>query len=129
MDPVDRERFQELLAPELKKTLYVALISAKVSSEEMEPFAVEHLEYMAEVGKTGKIFASGAFPAPGAIIADGMVILATQTPEEARSIMDEEPFTKRGLRDYELRTWLLSEGKMTISLDASGSSYEFVSPS
>jgi hypothetical protein len=40
--------------------------------------------------------------------------------------MDDEPFTKRKLRSYDVRVWELREGRMTLTLDAMTSSYRFI---
>jgi hypothetical protein len=52
-----------------------------------------------------------------------VIFLATMTIEEARRAMEDEPLIKRGLRTFELRKWDLREGRMTISLNASTSTY------
>ena len=54
---------------------------------------------------------------------DGLTILQTDTIEQARALMDAEPFTAAGLRQYELRPWELREGRITVTLSASAGSF------
>jgi hypothetical protein len=53
-----------------------------------------------------------------------MTIFKVSNEGEARSLMDREPLTKLGLRTYELYPWDLREGRMTIQLNASTSTYK-----
>jgi uncharacterized protein len=87
----------ELLAPMLKKALFVAINRVAAPASAIEPFE------------------------EGVLVGDGLTILSTNTIEEARRAMEEEPLTKQGLRTFELRKWELREGR--ISLRASVSRY------
>jgi hypothetical protein len=42
--------------------------------------------------------------------------------------MQAEPLIKRSLREFDLRPWKLREGRMTIILNASTSSFRIDSP-
>jgi uncharacterized protein len=113
----------ELLKPMLKRRLFVALNKALVPSEVMTPYVAEHLEYMSELERSGKLFASGPFVQEGILVGDGLTILNTSSLDEARALMLAEPLIKRGLRGFELHTWELREGRITVTLDASTSSF------
>jgi uncharacterized protein len=113
----------ELLAPMLKKTLFVAISRVAASAGEIEPFVADHLEYMNRLEADGRLWASGPFIQEGVLVGDGLTILSTATIEEARKLMEEEPLVKRGLRTFELRKWELREGRITVSLCASRSTY------
>jgi len=113
----------ELLAPMLKKTLFVAISRVAASASEIEPFVADHLAYMNALEADGRLWASGPFIQEGVRVGDGLTILSTATIEEAQQAMAEEPLVKRGLRTFELRKWELREGRMTISLNASTSKY------
>jgi hypothetical protein len=39
-------------------------------------------------------------------------------------LIEDEPLTKLGLRTYEIHTWELREGKITVDLDASKSTFD-----
>ena len=57
------------------------------------------------------------------MVGDGLTILSTDTIEEARRLMEEEPLVKRGLRRFELHRWELREGRITVNLNASRSAF------
>jgi uncharacterized protein len=113
-----------LLAPMLKKTLFAALNRAVVSSEEMLPYAIEHLRYMNDLEERGLLFASGPFIQEGVVVGDGLTILRAADIEQARQLMENEPLIKRGLRRFELHKWELREGRISIQLNASRSAFE-----
>ena len=69
------------------------------------------------------LFASGPFVQEGVLVGDGLTILQTETIEQARALMDAEPLTADGFRRYELRPWELREGRITVTLSASASSF------
>ena len=116
-----QDEIAALLAPMLKKTLFVALSRAVASAETMRPFVADHLRYMNGLEARGALFASGPFVQPGVLVGDGLSILNTSDEAEARRWMDDEPLIKRGLRSYELRQWELREGRITIALNLSRS--------
>jgi uncharacterized protein len=107
----------------LKKRLFVAFSKAIASPAQMLPLVAEHLEYMSRMENEGKLFASGPFLQEGVLVGDGMTILQTDTLEEASAIMQAEPLIERGLRTFDLRPWELREGRMTINLNASTSTF------
>jgi uncharacterized protein len=123
MLPEQDDKITQLLKPMLKKRLFVALSKAVARPEEMLPFVAEHLEYMNQLENEGKLFASGPFIQDGVLVGDGLTILQTSTLEEAQALISAEPLIKRGLREFELRPWELREGRMTITLNSSTSSF------
>jgi uncharacterized protein YciI len=114
---------EQLLAPMLKKTLFVAFNRVVAPASAIEPFVAEHLAYMNSLEAEGRLWASGPFIEEGVLVGDGLTILSTSTIEEARKAMEEEPLIKRGLRSFEIKTWELREGRIDISLRASVSRY------
>lgn len=118
------DEIEALLAPMLKKVLFVALNKAVASGEAMRPFVAEHLRYMNGLEDRGLLFASGPFIREGVLVGDGLTILRTDTIEEARRIMEDEPLVRRGMRSFELHRWELREGRISVSLNASRSAFE-----
>jgi uncharacterized protein len=118
-----KKAVEQLLAPMLKKTLFVAINRVVAPSSAIEPFVTEHLAYMNGLEAEGRLWASGPFIEEGVLVGDGLTILSTSTIEEARRAMEEEPLIKRGLRSFEIRKWELREGRIDISLRASVSQY------
>jgi uncharacterized protein YciI len=125
--PAD-SKIADLLKPMLKKRLFVAVSKAVASSEQMLPHVAEHLEYMNRMESEGKLFASGPFLQEGVLVGDGLTILQTETLEEARTIMQGEPLIERGMRQFDLRPWELREGRITINLSASTTTFNLDSP-
>ena len=113
----------ELLAPMLNQTLFVAINRVAAAACAIEPFVAEHLAYTNSLEAAGRLWASGPFLEEGVLVGVGLTILSTNTIEEARQAMEEEPLVKRGLRTFVLRKWELREGRVDISLHASVSRY------
>ena len=103
---------QRLVAPNLRKRLYVAFSYPVASVEETMPHIPEHIHYLVE--HEDKLFLSGPFVTEGHIVGEGMTVLYAATEQEAVEFMDAEPFIRRGLRRYELKLWELREGTLSI---------------
>ena len=56
-----RKTVAELLAPMLKKTLFVAINRVAAPASAIEPFVAEHLAYMNALEAEGRLWASGPF--------------------------------------------------------------------
>lgn len=83
--PKDTKRaVAELLAPMLKKTLFVAINHVAAQASEIEPFIADHLAYMNALEAGGRIWASGPFLEEGVLVGDGLTILSTATLERLR---------------------------------------------
>jgi uncharacterized protein len=117
------EEIGALLAPMLKKVLFVAFSKAVVPGDRMLPHVAEHLRYMNELEERGILFASGPFVLEGVLVGDGLTILRAKSLDEARQLMEEEPLIKLGMRTFEIKKWELREGRISISLNASRSSF------
>jgi uncharacterized protein len=112
-----------LLAPMVKKNLWVVLSTAKVSSAEMEPHAAEHLRYMNGLEELGLLWGSGPLVLPGVTVGDGLTIFNVASESDVHKLMDAEPLTRLGMRTYEVRRWELREGRITIDLLCSKSKF------
>jgi uncharacterized protein len=123
-----QDKIASLLAPMLRQRLFVALSTAKGSAEQMLPHVAEHLEYMNSLEEKGVLFASGPFIQPGVLVGDGLTILHTDTFEEARALMENEPLIKLGFRTFDLRPWELREGQISVTLNLSKSSFGLKRP-
>jgi uncharacterized protein YciI len=110
------EETAALLAPMIKKSLWVVLSTASVPSAQMEPHAREHLRYMNSLESQGLLWGSGPFVVPGVVVGDGLTIFNAADEATVHRLMAEEPLTKLGLRTYTLRKWELREGKISIDL-------------
>jgi uncharacterized protein YciI len=118
-----RKTVAELLAPMSKKTLFAAISRVAAPASEIESFVADHLAYMNVLEAEGRLWASGPFIEEGVLVGDGLTILSTNTIEEARQAMEEEPLIERRLPTFELRKLELREGRIDISLRASVSRF------
>lgn len=118
-----QDKIAVLLAPMLKQRLFVALSTACAGVEQMLPHVAEHLEYMNRLEAEGLLFASGPFIQPGVLVGDGLTILQTETIEQARALMENEPLIKLGFRTFDLRPWELREGQIVVTLSVSTSRF------
>jgi uncharacterized protein len=122
--PADpKDKIAKLLAPMLKQHLFVALSTARASTEQMLPHVAEHLEYMNRLEAKGLLFASGPFIQPGVLVGNGLTILQTKTIEEAQVLMENEPLIKLGFRTFDLYPWELREGQIAVTLNLSTSGF------
>jgi len=62
------------------------------------------------------------------LVGDGLTILQTNMIEDAGALMQAEPLILRGLRQFDRRPWELREGRLTIVLNASASSFRLDCP-
>jgi uncharacterized protein YciI len=115
------KEIRELITPNLRRRLYVALSYPNVPQEEMVPYLSEHLRYMAAV--EDKVFLSGPFIRRGQLVGEGLTILNAESVADATEFMRNEPLVRRGLRRFDLRLWELREGTMTFSTKISQSKF------
>ena len=123
-----QNKIAALLAPMLKQRLFVAVSSARASADQMLPHVAEHLDYMNSLEAKGLLFASGPFIQPGVLVGDGLTILQTDTIEEARALMENEPLIKLGFRTFDLRPWEFREGQISVTLNVSKSAFSLEKP-
>ena len=110
----------ELIQPNLRKRLFVALNYPVKPEAEILAHVPEHLRYMTE--HEDQVFLSGPFVKPGRLVDEGLIILKTDREEDALEFMANEPLVKRGLRRFELRLWEIREGSLTVRMSAARSS-------
>jgi uncharacterized protein len=124
VDAADSEQRQvdAFLARTVRKRLWAVISHVKADAGAIQPHVEEHLKYMANLEKKGRLWASGPFVVPGVLVGDGLTILRADTEEDARALMDGEPLTKLNLRTYELHLWELREGRIIVEVNASASS-------
>ena len=104
----------------LKKKFVVAIITPVATQEEMMEHMLAHLEYMK--AHEDKLFLSGPLVQPGVSVGEGLTVFKTDDEAQARVLMDAEPLTKLGLRRYELKTWSVYEGSLSLTISAVNSS-------
>lgn len=84
---------------------HFAAILYMLDEEKNQQYRPQHLEYLEELGKQGKVFAKGPFGDGSG----GMVIYAAESFEEAKEIAEKDPYVLLGVRRLELREWKMSQ--------------------
>jgi uncharacterized protein YciI len=107
------EEINELIAPDIRKRLFVALSYPAASQEQMLPYVSEHLRYMVEANED-KIFLSGQFIKEGQLVGEGLTVLRVDSEHDANALMQAEPLIKHGVRRYELKVWEVREGSLSF---------------
>jgi uncharacterized protein YciI len=116
----NHERLEKLRSKQLNKRLYTILwINTAGSTREQHlEILPDHLEFLLDLEQRGILFASGPLSVSegGDLPFNGMTMLRADGFDEARSIVDREPFVMAGLRSYRLYAWQLNEGSFTVNL-------------
>lgn len=116
---------RDLMAPMLKRRLY-AVFSTLRPGADLGPVLARHLEYMIGLEAQGALFASGPLTAEdGSITGDGLTILRAVSLAEAQAMAAQDPFALEGLRDAEVRPWMLMEGRVGLTVDLSRGTFTF----
>jgi uncharacterized protein YciI len=93
-------------------SLFVALSQALVPPEALVPELEAHLDYMRSLEARGLLFASGPFLAPdGGLSGNGLTIVRAGSFDEARALLERDPFVVAGLRTFALHAWEIREGR------------------
>jgi len=75
----------------------------ETEKKQMESLQMDHLRYLFTLKKLGKLPLFGPLTDGGSI--HGILIFATESQEEAKRLMDEDPFVKRGYLNFELHPY------------------------
>ncbi|MDH7794018.1 MULTISPECIES: YciI family protein [unclassified Beijerinckia] len=78
----------------------------------------EHLGYQEYLEREGIMFAAGPHWTDNEQDweGDGLVIYRASSIEEAREIAAKDPMHTSGARTFQVRPWLVNEGKMTLEI-------------
>lgn len=78
----------------------------------------EHLGYQEYLEREGIMFAAGPHWTDNEQDweGDGLVIYRASSIEEARAIAAKDPMHVSGARTFQVRPWLVNEGKMTLEI-------------
>jgi uncharacterized protein YciI len=115
MPSASQLKIAELTKGMLRLKLFVIFSQGK--GLDVVPYLAEHLQYMIELERQGKLFASGPLGDPSR--ADGMTIVRARDEEEAREIALRDPFVVRGIRTFTIQPWTVMEGSLTFTVNFS----------
>jgi uncharacterized protein YciI len=120
----DQKPLKDMLAGLLHKQLYVAITEPGNSPEiEQSGKLREHILSQIDLERRGILFGAGPIQDEGDDRpSKGMFIIRASSFEEARAILDKDPFHAAGLRTYKLQRWSLNEGSITMTVNYSDQS-------
>lgn len=115
MPSAAQTKIAELLKGMLRLKLYVIFSQGK--GLDVTPYLADHLQYMIELEREGKLFASGPLGDPSK--ADGMTIVRASDEEEVRKIALKDPFVIHGIRTFKIVPWTVMEGSLSVTVNFS----------
>lgn len=117
---------EELRARMLKKKLWVIMSRAVKPPEEVAKHTRPHLEHQIKLEKDGIMYGAGPATRPGEERpAFGLIIIRARDEAEARRIADSDPMHATGVREYDLYSWSLNEGRVGVTLNFSDQTFRF----
>lgn len=102
----------------LRLQLYVVLTRPVKGMEPVMAMLERHLAYQIALEERGILFAAGPFWTDDeqAWRGEGMVVIRAEDLAAARAIAAQDPMHVSGARSFEVRPWLVNEGRITITL-------------
>jgi hypothetical protein len=117
---------EELMGRMLRKQLWVVITKAVKPPEEVRKHLKAHLDYQIRIEKEGIMYGAGPANPPGdPKPVFGLIVIRAKDEAEARRIADADPMHASGVRTYELYTWSLNEGRISVTLDFSDQTFQF----
>jgi uncharacterized protein YciI len=108
-------KIAELTKGMLRLKLFVMFSFGK--GLDLKPYLADHLAYMIELERQGKLFASGPFG--DGTKGDGMTIIRAAVAEEARAVALRDPFVVNGIRTFRIEPWTVMEGSLSVTVNFS----------
>lgn len=108
-------KIAELVKGMLRLKLFVIFSHGK--GLDVTPYLADHLQYMIELEREGKLFASGPLGDPSK--ADGMTIIRAANEEEVQRIALKDPFVIHGIRTFKIVPWTVMEGSLSVTVNFS----------
>ncbi|MEA2946195.1 MAG: uncharacterized protein QOI40_1525 [Alphaproteobacteria bacterium] len=108
-------KIAELTKGMLRLRLFVIFSFGK--GLDLKPYLADHLAFMIELERQGKLFASGPFG--DGTKGDGMTIIRAADEEEARAVALRDPFVVNGIRTFKIEPWTVMEGSLRVTVNFS----------
>ena|SRR2546421_8515244 len=108
-------KIAELTKGMLRLKLFVIFSFGK--GLDLKPYLADHLTYMIELEREGKLFASGPFGDGSR--GDGMTIVRAANKEEVRAVALRDPFVTNGIRTFRIEPWTVMEGSLSVTVNFS----------
>ncbi len=91
--------------------LYVLLSRPRPNAGNREHLREEHWNYIQDLEARGILFAAGPEVDENDVSqGPGIIVIRAPSLAAAKAIADAEPFHRDEFRDYEIRTWRVTEG-------------------
>jgi len=117
---------EQLSAKMLKKQLWVVMTRSVAPPEQVGRHLKAHLQHQIRLEKSGVMYGAGPATKPGAAKPSfGLIIIRAKDEAEARRIADADPMHASGVRQYELYSWSLNEGRIGVTLNFSDQTFVF----
>jgi uncharacterized protein YciI len=117
---------EQLQARMLRKQLWVVMTRPVKPIEEVRRHLKEHLQHQIRLEKAGIMYGAGPATRPGDTKASfGLIVIRAKDETEARRIADSDPMHSSGVREYELFSWSLNEGSVSVTLNFSDQSFRY----
>ena len=87
--------------------IFMITLTIVVDRAVYEPHLPAHLAYLQELKARGALLLSGPFTDR----TGGMVLVEAASREEAEAIVQADPLVANRVDSYELREWLITEGR------------------
>ena len=86
----------------------------------------DHLAYQQQMEASGSLVMAGPISdETGELMnAEGMIIYRAESLAAARLLADGDPMHSAGARTYEIRKWLVNEGKLSFSMSLSNQNFD-----
>jgi uncharacterized protein YciI len=101
--------------------LFIVRSVPQSAPEEIAKALPEHLAYQRELESRGILVMAGPVSnaAGDALSGEGLMIYRAANLAEAARFAADDPMHRLGLKQAELRAWLVNEGQLTVSLTLS----------
>lgn len=104
--------------------LFVVTTTPVATPEELKTILPDHLAYQAEQEAAGTLVFAGPLSDPSGqeMQGEGMIIYRAESLEAARRLAEADPMHAKGVRQFEIRKWLVNEGSLSLDIKLSAQS-------
>jgi uncharacterized protein YciI len=113
---------QELTQKMWKKDYFV-MFRAVVDASSIPGVKLQHFQWLIDLEKRNKVFASGPLYDNSGKQIVGMTVFRADTFEEAEELAAGDPFVTSGAVEFEVKRWQVNEGRINVSVDFSDQTF------
>ncbi len=101
--------------------VYVVISRPLVGPEEFSKHLPDHLDYLAEQERVGRLMMAGPLSDEEGegMSGIGLLIWRAESWEEARKLAAGDPMHVAGVKEFEMRRWLINEGSVNVRVGLS----------